>query len=207
VQNRFAILGFTLTNDGEKKAELIECSFGVEGCPIKELTVSPKILHPTKSIDNDKATVKVPRLNAGQWIRVSAVVTNPEKVLETIKVLVTGDDVVGTTKPRIVFFTPNALLTAVGSILWVTCILIVIYLDRRFRSTMKSVTRSTRGEIRRVEKLMTTSLEFLKESDDHLKRSKLLVERQLSTVEKFIKEPPSAGSPPDSSSPPDITHS
>ena len=95
--SQVGISTFTISSDGTKEAETIECSFQLPG--VKEVNASPSSLNANVSIIKDSVVVKVPSLNTGETLQVSVHGNNAEAMPDKLEVLVRGKGVNGENKP------------------------------------------------------------------------------------------------------------
>jgi hypothetical protein len=101
VKNQFGLVGTSVTNDGSKEAEDVECSFTLPDSDILDVTVvSDSGSATVKAEGKHKVRGTIGTLNAGESFRVTAMVTNPDKLPAKLDPIVRGKGVVGTTVRR-----------------------------------------------------------------------------------------------------------
>jgi hypothetical protein len=193
-KNRLGIVDFTVTNDGEKMAEHVECSFHLDGCSIQEVKITPDNVNASQSVHGDAhanwAVVKVSRLNAGQSFHVETVAGNPEKLPPRATVEVNGDDVRGEVQPRHAFGWSWALIVAIGLPLVLgVCAIFGFLVQKRMDtidSTVGEMIKSLRNVFEESKELTTATNRMLNESVDQVKRTNNLLDEALPVVEKAV---------------------
>src|SRR5262249_8585055 len=61
---KFGVINISVTNDGNKEAEGVECSFTANS-EIQEVKLAPDTLHAASKVDKTKCSVSLPLLNSG----------------------------------------------------------------------------------------------------------------------------------------------
>ena len=94
-KNQLGIVNVTVSNDGSKEAEDVECWLNLAGSKIQEVKASPEYLKAVVTPKDDKIRVDVHLLNPKEDLLISALISNPEKLPEQAKVEVRGKGVIG----------------------------------------------------------------------------------------------------------------
>ena len=94
-KNQVSILNVTVTNDGSKEAEEVECWLLIPGTKVQEVKAGPDQLAPVVTMKENKVQIAVKTLNPREDFTVSALLNTPEKPTEQPKVEVRGKGVIG----------------------------------------------------------------------------------------------------------------
>jgi len=94
-KSQLGIVNVTVSNDGSKEAEEVECWLNLSGSKIQEVKASPEHLNAVVNSKDDKIKVDVHLLNPKEELTIAAVITNPDKLPEQAKVEVRGKGVSG----------------------------------------------------------------------------------------------------------------
>ena len=94
-KNQLGIVNVTVSNDGSKEAEEVECWVNLAGSKIQEVKASPEHLNAVVTSKDDKVKVDVHLLNPKEDLLISALISNPEKLPEKAKIEVRAKGVIG----------------------------------------------------------------------------------------------------------------
>ncbi len=94
-KNQVSILNVTVTNDGSKEAEEVECWLLIPGTKVQEVKAGPDQLAPVVTTKENKVQIAVKTLNPREDFTISALLNTPEKLTEQPKVEVRGKGVIG----------------------------------------------------------------------------------------------------------------
>ena len=94
-KNQLSIVNVTVTNDGNKEAEEVECWLLFTGAKIQEVKAGPDQLAPVVTTKENKVQIAVKTLNPREDFTISALVSTPEKLSEQPKVEVRGKGLIG----------------------------------------------------------------------------------------------------------------
>ncbi|MGA2704272.1 MAG: hypothetical protein ABSH35_24640 [Isosphaeraceae bacterium] len=94
-KNQLGIVNVTISNDGSKEAEEVECWLNLAGSKIQEVKASPEYLNAVVTPKDDRIRVDVHLLNPKEDLVISALISNPAKLPEQAKVEVRGKGVIG----------------------------------------------------------------------------------------------------------------
>lgn len=98
-KQQFGIMNITITSDGSKEVESLNCFIELDGYIIQEVKASPENLKPSienNALNKGKVSVKADSLNVSELLNISLSLHNPNKSTSTPKITVRGKDVVGT---------------------------------------------------------------------------------------------------------------
>lgn len=95
---QYGIANITITNDGSKEAEAVDCKFDLH--QVLEVKATPEILNAVVVVKGHKVSVTAPALNPGESLVVSAATNDANGTPEASNVAVRGKGVVGETKPK-----------------------------------------------------------------------------------------------------------
>jgi hypothetical protein len=83
----------SVTNDGSKEAEAVECQFALNG--VQEAKVTPAHLNAVTTVKDGRVTVTVPMLNEQETLEIAAYTNNASGVEDRVTASVRGKGVVG----------------------------------------------------------------------------------------------------------------
>ena len=129
-KTQFGILNVTINNYGSKEAEDVECWLPLKGCKVQEVKASPDNLSPVVSFDQDKASVKVRLLNAGESLQISALANSPDTMPPNLTPQVRGKGVVGERAAK--SDTLNGIMIPILSVLSVILCAIGVFAGQQF---------------------------------------------------------------------------
>jgi hypothetical protein len=129
-KTQFGILNVTIINDGSKEAEEVDCLLPLKGCKVQEVKASPDNLSPVVSFDQDKASVKVRLLNAGESLQISALANSPDTMPPNLTPQVRGKGVVGERAAK--SDTLNGIMIPILSVLSVILCAIGVFAGQQF---------------------------------------------------------------------------
>lgn len=92
-KSQIGINTFSVTNEGSKEADGVECSFEMEGA--QEVQAYPPSLHAVVKVTGTKIEIVVPTLNRGERLQVSTLGSNASTMPDKLDVTVRGKGVVG----------------------------------------------------------------------------------------------------------------